>query len=86
MTGDRDLVTEIVGGEVYDYQPLGDHVVRAPAVCAGEPTFKYTRIRIQHALDRLAGGESIEKITADYGLAEDAVREAATIGRAAQSK
>lgn len=29
------LVTEIVGGEPYEYVPLGEYVVRAPGVCDG---------------------------------------------------
>lgn len=47
-------VTEIIGGEPYRYYPLGDHVVRAPGVCGGRPTFKYTRIEITEALPALA--------------------------------
>ena len=34
------IVTEMVGGEPYEYVPLGDHVVRAIGVCRGRPTFK----------------------------------------------
>lgn len=60
------LVTEMVGGEVYTYYPLGDHVVRAPGVCGGRPTFKYTRIEITGTLDRLATGEQIDEIVAGY--------------------
>ena len=79
MTCNPELVTEIVGGEIYEYVPLGDHIVRAPAVCAGEPTFKYTRIRIQHAIDRFAGGESSDQIASDYGLPQGAFSEAMAI-------
>ena len=60
------LVTEIVAGEAYEYYPLGDHVVRAIGVCGGRPTFKYTRIEVTGALDRLAAGESIDDIVAGY--------------------
>ena len=60
------LVTEMVGGEVYTYYPLGDHVVRAPGVCDGRPTFKYTRIEITGTLDRLAAGEHIDDIVVGY--------------------
>ena len=60
------LQTEIVGGEPYQYFPLGDYVVRAPGVCGGRPTFKYTRIEITGTLERLAAGESIEAIVAGY--------------------
>lgn len=40
-----ELITEMVGGEPYQYCPLGDYVVRAVGVCGGRPTFKYTRIK-----------------------------------------
>jgi len=33
------LVTETVGGEPYQYYPIGAHVVRAIGVCGGRPTF-----------------------------------------------
>ena len=62
----EQLVTEMVGGEVYRYYPLGDYVVRAPEVCGGRPTFKYTRIEIAGTLERLASGESIEQLVQGY--------------------
>jgi uncharacterized protein (DUF433 family) len=61
-----EIVTEIVGGETYQYIPLGDYVVRAPEVCNGRPTFKYTRIEITGTLERLAAGESIHEIVLGY--------------------
>jgi uncharacterized protein (DUF433 family) len=60
------LTTEIVGGEPYEYYPLGDYVVRAVGVCGGRPTFKYTRIEIIGTLERLAAGESIDDIVKGY--------------------
>lgn len=60
------LVTEVVGGESYQYYPLGKHVVRAIGVCRGRPTFKYTRIEITGTLERLAAGESLDEIVAGY--------------------
>jgi uncharacterized protein (DUF433 family) len=59
-------MTEVVNGEVYQYYPLGKHVVRAVGVCSGRPTFKYTRIEITGTLDRLAAGESLDEIVAGY--------------------
>ena len=47
----RKLVSEIVGGEPYEYYSLGEYVVCAPGVSGGEPTFKYTRIGVNHAID-----------------------------------
>jgi len=39
----KKLVREIVGGEPYEYYPVGRYIVIAPGVCGGRPTFKYTR-------------------------------------------
>ncbi len=60
------LITEMVGEESYNYYPMGKHVVRAPDICGGRPTFKYTRIEITGTLDRLAAGESLNNIVAGY--------------------
>jgi uncharacterized protein (DUF433 family) len=60
------LMTEMVGGEPYQYYPLGDYVVRAVGVCGGRPTFKYTRIEITGTLERLAAGERLEDIVQGY--------------------
>lgn len=59
-------ITEIVGGEPYQYYPLGEYVVRAVGVCGGRPTFKYTRIEITGTIDRLAAGENIDEIVEGY--------------------
>ena len=61
-----NLVTETVGNEPYQYYPLGKYVVRAPGICGGRPTFKYTRIEITGTLDRLAAGETIDEIISGY--------------------
>ena len=61
-----ELVTETVGGELYQYYPLGEHVVRAVGVCGGRPTFKYTRVEITGTLERLAAGEPIDDIVTGY--------------------
>lgn len=61
-----ELRTEIIEGEPYRYYPMGEHIVRAPGVCGGRPTFKYTRIEISGTLDRLASGEDIESIVSGY--------------------
>ncbi len=62
-----ELITEVVGGEIYQYYPLGEHVVRAMGVCGQSPTFKYTRIEIAGAIERLTAGESIDQIVKGYG-------------------
>ncbi|NIR52293.1 DUF433 domain-containing protein [candidate division KSB1 bacterium] len=60
------LIREIVGGEPYEYYPLGEYIVRAPGVCGGRPTFKYTRIEITFILNLLAAGESIDDLVTAY--------------------
>jgi uncharacterized protein (DUF433 family) len=74
-------MTEVVNGELYQYYPLGKHVVRAVGVCGGRPTFKYTRIEITGTLDRLAAGESLDEIVAGYRgrVSREAVIEAIQI-------
>ena len=73
-----ELITETVGGEAYQYYPLGKHVVRAVGVCGGRPTFKYTRIEITGTLERLAAGEHIEEIIQGYRgrVSHEAIMEA----------
>jgi uncharacterized protein (DUF433 family) len=73
---ERELICEMVGGEPYEYYPLGEHIVCAPGVCGGEPTFKYTRINVEHALNLLSGGWTVEQIAAAYQVPAAAVREA----------
>ncbi|HZO91946.1 MAG TPA: DUF433 domain-containing protein [Chthonomonadaceae bacterium] len=72
---------ETLGGEPYEYLPLEQYVVRVVGVCGGRPTFKYTRIEVAGALNRLAAGESIENIVAGYGgrVPREAVLEAIDI-------
>lgn len=63
---EQKLITEIVGEESYQYYPLGDYVVRAPDICSGRPTFKYTRIEITGTFERLAAGETMDDIVLGY--------------------
>ncbi|MBM3240490.1 DUF433 domain-containing protein [Candidatus Poribacteria bacterium] len=73
------LVYEIVGGETYEYYPLGKHVVAAPKVCGGRPTFKHTRLEVKTVLDLMASGWTMEKILSEYNqsrLKPEAIREA----------
>lgn len=62
----KKLITEIVGGESYKYYPLGKYSVKAPEVCGGRPTFKYTRVEMTFILNLLADGESIDDLAAAY--------------------
>lgn len=59
-------ITEIIGGEPYVYTPLDKHVVRVQSVCGGRPTFKYTRIPVSGAINRLDAGEDIGAIIESY--------------------
>lgn len=72
------LVSEVINGELYQYYPLGEYVVRAPGVCGGRPTFKFTRIEVAGTLDRLAAGEALDAVVSGYGgrLSREAVLEA----------
>jgi uncharacterized protein (DUF433 family) len=72
----QELVCETVGGEPYEYYPLGEYVVIAPGVCGSEPTFKYTRINVEHALGRLAMGWTVEQVAESYRVPVAAVQEA----------
>jgi uncharacterized protein (DUF433 family) len=70
------LVREMMGGESYEYYPLGQYIVAAPGVCGGRPTFKYTRIDVHHALGLLAVGRTVEQVAHSYDLPVEAVQEA----------
>lgn len=72
------LVREVMDdGGVYEYYPLGEHVVIAPGVCGGRPTFKGTRVEVGVILEWLRLGESIDDILEGYpSLTRAAVEEA----------
>ena len=61
----RQLMREMVGGESYEYVPLGKFVVSAPAICRGRPTFKDTRIEVAGVLARLAAGHTVAALITD---------------------
>ena len=75
----QQLVLEMVGGEPYEYYPVTSHIVVAPGVCGGRPTFKYTRIDVRHALDLLSAGHTVEGVAESYQIPAVAVREALTL-------
>ena len=78
----NELTHEIVGGEPYDYFPLGNYVVRAVGVCGGRPTFKYTRIEISFILGLIATGHTVDQLVTSYDhphLTHEAIYEAMTI-------
>ncbi len=83
------LVREIIGGEAYEYYPLGKYIVSAPGICGGRPTFKYTRLEVAVVLDLLAAGWTIDKVIREYSkshLTREAVMEAITLAKNALIK
>jgi uncharacterized protein (DUF433 family) len=73
------LTSEIYGGEVYEYYPLGKYIVAAPGVCGGRPTFKYTRLEVSMILAQLSIGRTVDELVLDYRrpeLTHEAVYEA----------
>jgi uncharacterized protein (DUF433 family) len=84
----RKMVREMVGGEPYEYFPLGKFIVSAPGVCRGRPTFKYTRIEVAGVLDLLGAGYPINKIVKNYlgRVPRGAVLEAIDLAAKAFSK
>jgi len=72
------VVREIVGGEVYEYVPLGKHIVSAKGVCGGRPTFKYTRVEVAVILRLLAAGLSIDELVTNFRgrISREAIEEA----------
>jgi uncharacterized protein (DUF433 family) len=76
---ERELVCEMVGGEPYEYTPLGEHIVSAPGVCGGRPTFKYTRIDVRHAIALLSAGWTVDAVAGSYEIPVAAVQEALSL-------
>ncbi|MBM3239182.1 DUF433 domain-containing protein [Candidatus Poribacteria bacterium] len=72
----KELLHEIVGGESYEYYPIGKYIVVAPGVCGDRPTFKYTRIDVRHALRLLVAGRTVEEVANSYQIPIEAVKEA----------
>jgi uncharacterized protein (DUF433 family) len=62
----RVIREHLPGGQVYEYVPLGKHIVSAPGVCRGRPTFKYTRIEVAGVLEWLCAGNSIKDLLTGY--------------------
>ena len=78
-THSPQLVREMLAGEPYEYYPLGEHVVVAPGICGGRPTFKYTRLEVSLVLSLLAAGYTIDRVIDEYQLSHltrEAVQEA----------
>lgn len=72
----QEPVREVVGGELYEYYPLGEYVVAAAGVCGGRPTFKYTRIEATGVLNLIAAGHTLADIAQRFDVPQQAVEEA----------
>ncbi len=80
----KKLTRELYGGEWYEYVPLGKHIVTAPGVCGGRPTFKYTRLEVSVILDLLAAGHSVQEVLRRYShsdITADSIKEAVQIAK-----
>jgi uncharacterized protein (DUF433 family) len=73
---EHELICEIRGGDPYEYYPLGEYIVSALGVCQGEPTFKYTRIGVRHAVELISSGRTVQEVATAYQLPVAAVQEA----------
>ena len=60
---------------------LGRHIVTAPKICHGQPTFRGTRILVADVLDQVAGGLAWETIIEEWhgSLSADAIAEAVSL-------
>jgi uncharacterized protein (DUF433 family) len=80
--GKQRLIREkLPDGQVYEYVPLGKHVVSAPGVCGGRPTFKHTRIEVAGVLNWLCAGHPAEQLLEGYRgrVSWEAIREAGAL-------
>ncbi len=78
---DVALQTEIVGGELYTFYSLGQHIVVAPGVCGGRPTIKYTRLDARHIVAMIRSGEDPTTIAGRHQVPEEAIAEAISLDK-----
>ena len=74
-TLERQLITEVIGGEEYQYYPLGEYVVVAPGVCGSRPTIKGRRLDARWVLGLIRSGETPAQVAGNYRIPEAAIRE-----------
>ena len=70
-----ELVCEEVGGESYEYLPLGRYVVAARGVCGGRPTIKYHWLDARWVMGYLESGMTPEQLAAEFKIPVEAVQE-----------
>jgi uncharacterized protein (DUF433 family) len=70
-----------------DTVTLQDRIIRDPAICGGQPTFRGTRVLLRTVLGYLAHGESTEEILKDFpSLSQDDVRAAIAFAAASAAE
>ncbi|MBO0862063.1 MAG: DUF433 domain-containing protein [Chloracidobacterium sp.] len=69
------LIIEEVGGELYEYLPLGDYVGAARGVSDGRPTIKHHRLDARHVLAQVNGGMPVRQVAREYNIPIAAVNE-----------
>jgi uncharacterized protein (DUF433 family) len=73
----RKIVRETALGLTYEYYAIGRHVVIAPGICSGKPTFKRTRIEVRTILDWIREGRTVQDVLKSYpSLTRSAIEEA----------
>lgn len=66
---------------------LHERIVRDPAICGGQPTFRGTRVLLRTVLGYLAHGERTETLLSDFPtLTEDDVRAAIAFAAASAAE
>jgi uncharacterized protein (DUF433 family) len=66
---------------------IQDIIIRDPAICGGQPTFRGTRVLLRTVLGYLSKGELVSTILADYpSLTEEHVRAAIAFAAASASE
>lgn len=66
---------------------LQDRIVRDPAICAGQPVIRGTRVLVRVVLGYLAHGESMESIVRDFPtVVEEDVRAVIAFAAASASE
>jgi uncharacterized protein (DUF433 family) len=70
-----EMIREVIGGEAYEYLPLGEYVVAAKGVCGGRPTIKYHRLDARHILAFFNRGDGVQQIAENYSIEVKAVEE-----------
>ena len=65
-------------GESQKAQLLGRYIVIDPDICHGKPTFRGTRIMVQHVLEQVAAGMAWDAIVQEWrgSITQEAIAEA----------